>query len=169
MTIKITEYYLLFGSIPSPTSVSSLAAALASAHVLVFFCMAAGLSGNFDDVFELVLDVIECLCVVVCCSFHLGLCDLKGIIYRGEFKGVLYFQDGCYRAVDDRLYEVCGNGLAGDEFDTTQCILKAGAEARTMLANWGWPGLLLGALRRHAPPVATGPKPGYWLHSWRLE
>ncbi len=136
---------------------------MSSAHWLKRFC----------DGPEFVFEVIECLCTVVRRGRPFGRDDPKDIVYDAEVGGVLYFQDEHHRAINNSLYEVCGYGPAIgpaiSALDTAQCVLKVGAKACSVLADWGWPGQLLRPLRCHSSPVAVDAGPGCWLFNWRLE
>ena len=52
---------------------------------------------------------------------------------------MLHFQYERQRAVDNDLDEVCRHRLALRAINIGQRIPKVGAEARSMLAKWGWP------------------------------
>jgi hypothetical protein len=69
---------------------------------------------------------------------------------------VLHFQYKRQRAVDDDLNEVCRHRLALRAIDTGQRVLKVGAEACSMLAEWGWPCGLLRPRCRHGTSDAVG-------------
>jgi hypothetical protein len=66
---------------------------------------------------------------------------------------VLHFQYERQRAVDDDLDEVRRHRLALRAIDTGQRVLKVGAEACSVLPEWGWP---CGPRCRHGTSDAVG-------------
>jgi hypothetical protein len=69
---------------------------------------------------------------------------------------VLHFQYERQRAVYDDLDEVCRHELALRAIDTGQRVLKVGAEACSVLAEWGWPCGLLRPRSRHGTLDTVG-------------
>ena len=79
---------------------------------------------------------------------------------------MLHCQYQCQRAMYDDLHEVCWHGLAVAALDSSQRVLKVGAEACSVFAEWGWPRDLLRLRCRHCTSVTVGATPRCWLVNW---
>ena len=81
---------------------------------------------------------------------------------------MLHLQDERQWAMDDVTDNVCRPGLATGVPDEAQYIVKKGAKACNVLANWAWPCPPLRPRCRHDAAEAADAAPEYRLVERRL-
>ena len=157
---------LVLSRLALPTSTTSL---FHSAYVLLYV-RTNGVDyfrGGLDFDLEFILKGIEYLRGALRGCFGFSLQDAERVAHRAKVGCVLYFQYERQRAINDDLHEVCWHRLAVSAIDARQRVLKASAEACSVLAERGWPCGLLRSGYRHGTLVVVGATAGCWLVNWR--